>query len=305
MPWIVLLIVILVILLALCLASLVIAGIIVGGRRQTLEESWQWQLDHAPGCRVFRREDLTDYEIKSAGGYVLHASFLPAASPSDRYLVLAHGYTDTRYGSMKYVQFYHRLGFSCVIYDERGHGENPKTACTYGVREAKDLLAVIEDTYRRYGENIRLGIHGESLGGATVLTSLKYQPRVCFAVDDCGFADILPILKAGLKFAHLPSFLVYPASLMAKLRYEVAFTEAKPLEGVRGNQIPLLIMHGAKDDFILPDHSRQVKETTEGYAELHFFPEAGHAQSALSDPELYYELLKAFLTKIRFLPEEG
>ena len=30
-----------------------------------------------------------------------------------------------------------------IVYDHRGHGLNEKTICTYGIKEAKDLMAVI------------------------------------------------------------------------------------------------------------------------------------------------------------------
>lgn len=281
-----------------------IAKTIVGGNRQTLDEAWNWQMLHAPGCREFQKSDFTSYTVPDSAGYLYHVSYLPAKeTDSDRYVVVAHGYTDTRWGALKYIQFYHALGFHCICFDERGHGENSWVPCSYGVREVEGLLAVLDDTVKRYGANIRVGIHGESLGGATVLTSLKYpleKYNVKFAVDDCGFNNILPILKAGLKNTHIPAFMVYPASLFAKIRYGVSFTEARPLESVRENTLPLLIMHGAEDDFILPNHSTEVKNTTKGYAELHFFEGAGHAESAIKDPGRYLAILKEFLIQIKY-----
>lgn len=298
-PFLLILAVIVVLFLAL---SFYIARTIVRGDRQTMDDSFQWQMQHAEGCRKFKREDFTDYTVTGSDGYVYHVSYLPATeTASDRYVLIAHGYTDTRWGALKYMQFYHALGFHCVCFDERGHGENAFDPCSYSVREVDGLLAVLSDMKSRYGASIRVGLHGESLGGATVLMSLKYQPQVDFAVDDCGFNDIIPILKAGLRNLHIPAFMVYPASFLAKLLYGVSFTEARPLTAVKGNQIPLLIMHGADDDFILPEHSAAVKDTTEGYAELHYFPNAGHAESAIKDPERYLAILTDFLKKIKFL----
>lgn len=291
--------------------SVFIAHTIVHGNRQTMDEAWQWQMDHAPGCRIFRREDFTDYTIADDTGYTLHVSYLPAKETgSDKYVILAHGYTDTRWGALKYIQFYYALGFHCICFDQRGHGENEPAPCSYAVRESKSLMAVLRDTLQRYGTHIRIGLHGESLGGATVLESLQYHldtiyPEydhpVRFAVDDCGFSDILPILKAGLRTTRIPGFMVYPASLAAKLMYGISFTASRPLDSVRGNHLPLLIMHGAEDDFILPDQSANVKNTTEGYAELHYFPHAGHAGSAITDPDRYFDILRAFLIEIKFL----
>ena len=269
-----------------------------------MEDSWDWQMAHEPDARFLKKEDFQDYVVKSYDGYELHAAFLPAKKETDRYVILCHGYTDTRYGMIKYLRFFHALDVHCVIYDERGHGENLRCPCSFGIREAKDLMVMIEDTYKRYGENLRLGMLGESLGGATVLTALQYNPKVAFVVDDCGFSDIVPVLKDGVRKNHLLGGMVYLASFMAKLLYGASFTAARPVAAVKGNRIPLLIMHGAEDDFILPFHSEAVKAATEGYVELHLFPGAGHAGSAIVSPEEYARLLKQFLLNISFLTEE-
>ncbi len=281
--------------------SSLIANIIVHGYRQTPDEAWNWQMQNAPGCRVFKKEDFSDYMVTAPDGYQHHVSYLPAKEESDRYVILAHGYTDMRWGALKYIQFYHALGFHCIAFDQRGHGENAPQPCSYSIREKTSILAVLKDARERYGQNIRVGFHGESLGGATVLAALGEKPDISFAVDDCGFSVILPILKAGLRKAHLPRWMVYPASAAAKLLFGASFTAARPIDGVKGNQVPLLIMHGADDDFIPPQHSADVKNITEGYSELHLFEGAGHAASAIKHPDRYLEILGTFLREIGFL----
>ena len=219
-------IIILIILLILCIIAMVQASIIAHGRRQTMDESWQWQQDNVEATHSFTRDMLKDYTVKGPKGVDIHVSVLPAKEESDKYMILAHGYTDTRYGMMKYVPHYYELGFNCIMFDERGHGENIFEPCTYGVREVEYLLAVLRDTLERYGSGIKLGLHGESMGGGTVLYSLKYDEvknNVLFTVDDCGYADIIPVLKGAMKATHIPPFMVYPAALAAKLMYGVSF----------------------------------------------------------------------------------
>ena len=60
-----------------------------------------------------------DYEIKGKGGYVLHATFVDnkSVSGSGKYVIICHGHTSNRYGSVKYANSYIKLGFSCIIYD--------------------------------------------------------------------------------------------------------------------------------------------------------------------------------------------
>ena len=287
------------------IAGAIIANIMVHGKRQTLDEAWEWQQENVRGTDIFNRADFVEYTVKDDYGYLYHVMHLPAKEPSDKYVILAHGYTDTRFGMVKYMPHYYALGFNCVIFDERGHGENEPAPCTYGIREVRGLIAVLKDTKRRYGDDIRIGLHGESLGGATVLTSMKYDEvaaDVSFIVDDCGFVEIVPVLKGSMKQMHIPSWLVYPASFMAKLMFGESFTAAYPLKAIEAAKakIPLLIIHGAEDDFILPEHSKRAKEAAPSYSELHLIQGAGHAASAVVAPDEYGRIIKDFLKAIDF-----
>lgn len=295
------------------LLSFVFAYMITHGKRQTLDESWEWELSHVPAVRKFSRDMLTDYVIKGPKGEDIHVAMLPApgaddsgssasSEVSDKYVILAHGYTDNRFGMMKYVPHYYDLGFNCILFDERGHGESAPEPCSYGPRELDFLMAVVKDTLERYGgSGFMLGLHGESLGGATVLMSLAeplVKENVKFVVDDCGFADIVTVLKVGLKMYHVPVWFLYPALLAAWVMYGFKLWKARPIDYVYGNKIPLLCMHGAKDDFIVPEHSKRVYEATSGPREIHLFEGAWHAMSAVDRSEEYGEVLSGFLKSL-------
>ena len=90
-------------------------------------------------------DDLEKEEIviPSHDQYELHGFYIPAKKDGNRYVVITHGITDTCYGSIRYANFYHRLGCHVVIYDLRNHGVNKKTYTTMGIRESGDLRAVI------------------------------------------------------------------------------------------------------------------------------------------------------------------
>ena len=102
----------------------------------------------------FDKYDKQDYKVEGKDGYLLNTTFVSTEQTREtgRYVIIAHGHTSSRYGSVKYVNCYIRLGFSCIIYDARGHGQNAPANCTLGDIEAKDLLKVIEDTRSRYND---------------------------------------------------------------------------------------------------------------------------------------------------------
>lgn len=267
-----------------------------GKKQQTLEEARAWQEAHYD-LSWYDPLEKTDYTVTSYDGYILHAQFLKNPGDTGRYILISHGYTDNRFGSLKYAFMYLEQGFNVIIYDLRGHGLDEPTFCTFTVRERKDLLAMILDSRKRYPGATLLGLHGESLGAATSIAVLEEKPPVDFVVSDCGFSDIVPVLKNGLRSMHLPSFLVDIASVCAKIRFGCSFSQMRPIESLKENTIPILFIHGAGDDLILPMHSERMKNATEGYAELHLIPEAAHAMSILTDPEAYRKYVANFLAE--------
>ena len=281
--------------------SVYLARFTVYGRRQTMEESWQWQMEHSPSTQILKPSDFVEYTVTGEDGYVYHCAFYQAKRPTNRYVILVHGYTDTRWGMLKYLQFYASLNINCILFDQRGHGLNKRTFCTYTVKECGCLKAIYEDSIQRYGRDIHLGLHGESLGGATILEFMKYGLPVDFYVDDCGFVDLMHVLKHGLHAMHLPSFLVYTASVCSKVMFGFTFGSVKPLMHVVGNKVPILFMHGAEDDLILPSHSQSAYDVCKGERYIHLFEGAGHAQSAEVCPQKYREVLETFLRKIGFI----
>ena len=243
-----------------------LASLSAGGNRQTLEEALQWQSSRYD---IHFMDDLDTFAYTTSGyeGYVIHAQFFKNPQPSGKYIILTHGYTDNRFGALKYMKIYLDRGYNCIIYDLRGHGENAPSPCTYGILEAKDLLAVIDDTHRRFGEDITLGLHGESLGAATTVVTHN----------------------------HLPAWFTDVSSVFFKWKYGYSYRQMRPVDSLADNLVPFLFMHGAEDKFILPSNSERMQKSTDGYSELHLIPGAKHAASVLTDPALYTQCVNSFL----------
>ena len=295
-------VIIILIILAVLVISAFVIGIsfapnVLGIKPQTLDGARKWQEEHYD---ISWYDDIVkeDFTAESFDGYILHAQTLFASQDSNRYIIISHGYTDNRFGALKYAGMYLDLGYNAVIYDLRGHGENEPDFCTYSIRESLDLNALISCVREKYPSLSSLALHGESLGAASTAAVLKYRPDVDFAVADCGFSDISNVLKNALKTANMPTFIVDFLSLCTKIRYGYALSEMKPIDALKENDIPVLFIHGAEDAFITPDNSRRMSEATKGYSEFHTIPGAGHAESILKDRERYAEIVKAFIGKI-------
>jgi len=291
-------IVLLVLLILLIAGGIYMAGYAMRIQPQTLEAARKWQEDYYD-LSWYDALDKTDYTVASDDGYVLHAQLLSNPVKTDRYVIISHGYTDNRFGALKYAAMYLDQGFHVIIYDLRGHGLNEPTFCTYSARERKDLLALVNDSRQRYPGMSLLGLHGESLGAATSIAVLGEKPQVDFVVADCGFSEIASVLRSQSESMHLPGFAVDIVSLFAKLRFGYSFSQMRPIDSLADNQVPILFIHGADDHFIPPEHSERMKETTRGYAELHLIPGAAHAMSVFTEPDTYKKLVEDFLNRYK------
>src|SRR5699024_12441800 len=106
--------------------------------------------------------------------YVLHRDLhsFPTRRSSDlpndtnKVVVVCHGVTENKVSSIKYLNMFVELGYNCVIYDARRHGNTGGIHSTYGFYEKYDLETVVDYLHEHYGEDIEFGIHGESMGAA-------------------------------------------------------------------------------------------------------------------------------------------
>ena len=294
----ILLIIVIVLVVLLFLVSVGLCTYAVFPKRFGLEETRKIELGK-PYLKGMDFPAKETYTVRSYDDYVLHAEYIETDPQSKKFVIISHGYTYTRYGSYKYVYLFQKLGFNCIIYDDRGHGENKRCRCMFGIRESKDLLAMIDDTYKRFGDDILLGLHGESMGSGLSLMALQYKPKVKFLVADCGYGRLLEVLCGKVKeIFHLPGFFAYPASWVCRILYGFSLAKVSPEESLYDNEIPACFIHGEDDNFIPCSQSQRMHKINKGYSELHTFPKADHAQSLDSDVERYEDILRDFVAKV-------
>ena len=264
----------------------------------TLDKEISWEKEHGLWGN-YDSYEKEEYTVKGYKDYELHVTLVKNPVETDKYVIISHGFKSNRYGAVKYVDSYMDLGFNCIIYDLRDHGENKKTALSLGQFESEDLEKLIEDSYNRYG-NIKLGLHGESMGAATSLMVLAKKPKVDFVVADCGFSNLYDLLHAAYDVAKVGTVLP-SVNIAMKLRYGYDMKKTSPKDALVGNEIPICFIHGEADTFILPENSQVNKAATAEYSELHLVPNAAHAQSreVLGEAE-YRSIISDFLKNIDF-----
>lgn len=265
----------------------------------TPEAEKQWAKSHGVWGDL-EKYDVTDYTVSGKDDYTLHCQLVSTkeTASGNKYVVISHGYNSNRNGAAKYVPVYIDLGYNCVIYDLRGHGENEKTVCTIGNYESEDLLKVIADTYERYGSEIYLGLHGESMGSSTSLSALGSSPDVKFVVADCGFTDLYGLIGTQFKANHI-GFLEPLVDLEMRAIYGWSMKDTHAIDNIRGTQVPICFIHGGDDTFITLDNSERLREAAAGYTELHIVDKAEHAKSReVLGRSAYEKIVEEFLAHV-------
>lgn len=88
--------------LAVCGFALYIASTIARPHGNSLTEERRWEQDHGL-WGDFESLERTAYVAPGKDGYELHCELVSAPEPSDRYVIISHGFRANRYGAAKYV----------------------------------------------------------------------------------------------------------------------------------------------------------------------------------------------------------
>ncbi|MBM7661014.1 fermentation-respiration switch protein FrsA (DUF1100 family) [Bacillus mesophilus] len=236
--------------------------------------------------------------IPSSFGYEIKGTFIPSKRETDQYIIICHGVTMSRVNSIKYMYLFHNRNFNVIMYDHRRHGESGGKTTSYGHYEKYDLQSVVHWTKETFGEDITLGIHGESMGAVTTLLYAgMLEDGADFYIADCPFSDfeeqLTYLLKKDFK---LPKQAVLPfGNTFLKIRDQYTVKDVSPISCIHTIKSPVLFIHSKEDDYILPTMSRQLYEKKVGPKKIVIAPKGSHAYSYGDNPELYEEVIDDFL----------
>lgn len=249
----------------------------------------------------FDSYEKKDYTVKGVDGYELGCMSVtvPENKGTGRYVIMSHGHKNNKYGCVKFCEPYIELGFTCIIYDQRAHGNNAKAICSMGGTEAKDLNYLIEDTIKRFGDVDILGLQGESMGSSTSLNALRYTDKVDFIVADCGFESLRYMVHDMYNDMYLHPFGTC-ADIGFKLIYNIDTSEVSGIDALKDKNVPILFVHGESDDWIDVENSKDMYAEAQKYAytELWLVPGAGHGRSRyVAGKDAYRDHISRFLEK--------
>eukprot|EP00928_Gymnodinium_smaydae_P078727 TRINITY_DN62814_c0_g1_i1.p1 TRINITY_DN62814_c0_g1~~TRINITY_DN62814_c0_g1_i1.p1 ORF type:complete len:676 (+),score=99.58 TRINITY_DN62814_c0_g1_i1:137-2164(+) len=183
----------------------------------------------------------------------------PEADDERACVVFCHGNGSNRMQGFDLVPLVVSLGIALVCFDFAGSGMSGGDYVSLGFYERDDLACVVQHLRGERGFT-RVGLWGVSMGAVTSLLQCARDPTIAGVVADSPFSSLMTLVQEiCCRQLRLPSFLVnaiLPA-IRAMVRRKAKFdlTEVSPLSHVGCCFVPALFLHGAADDFVVPEHS--------------------------------------------------
>ena len=264
---------------------------------------WDRYIPHIRKCKeVLAEMPHEDMYIQSEDGLKLHATFFPCEN-SNKLVICFHGYTSEGMNDYSTLAiFYKENGYNLLLVDERAHGKSEGTYIGFGCLDRYDAKLWIDTMIEKLGEDCKIVLHGDSMGGSTVLmtTGLDLPSQVKTAVSDCAFTSAWDVFSSVLKnMYHLPPFpLLNISNKMVKRRAGYELNECNAKTEVAKAKIPILFIHGDSDTFVPCSMVYELYDACQTEKKLVVIKGAGHVESCYRDADEYEGAIRSFIFPI-------
>jgi uncharacterized protein len=220
---------------------------------------------------------FTDLAIETDDGKRLHGWWIPAGAPSLGHVLLCHGNAGNIGDRVLHAELLSATGLDVLLFDYRGYGRStgrPDEQGTY-----RDARAARSALLRQPGVDASRVLYlGESLGGAVALDlALEHRPRgLVLQSTFTGVRDM-----ARLHYPFIPGALVPDAY--------------SSLRRIRELHVPVLVLHGERDEIVPLSHARALHEAAPGPKRIHVFRGVGHNDLVPRAGPAYAEVIASWV----------
>jgi pimeloyl-ACP methyl ester carboxylesterase len=212
----------------------------------------------------------------------IHAWWIPAEYPSDRYLLYLHGSALNIGANIDHARRFHHMGFSVFLISYRGYGKSDGTFPTEA-QVYSDAQAAW--TYLVEQKGIDPGavfIYGHSLGGAVAIQLAVNNPAAGGLIVEAAFTSIADMAR------QIPKYRIFPIEIIVHQRFD-------SIKKVSRLQVPVLYIHGTDDKLVPYEMSRELYKRTSSSKQLKLIPGGGHNNSAAVGGAEYLHAVKNFV----------
>lgn len=227
-----------------------------------------------------------DPKIDSFNAYWRAAAQVQHVPPRGTILLL-HGYLQNRNYVVPWAVRLAQAGFRCAVLDLRGHGASTGDHISFGAFESQDITQVLDDLARRGWDVSRVGLFGVSYGASIALLTAGHDSRVNTVVALEPFASAERAVPELMRAAFANE-----ARGITDRQFAAAHVKEAKIAGFRWSQAdiqaalartsaPVLFIHGEKDGWLSPDHSRELARQAPAGSKLVLSPLDNHVSLPL------------------------
>jgi fermentation-respiration switch protein FrsA (DUF1100 family) len=216
-------------------------------------------------------------------------------------VIIFHGYGRNHYRAWRYGAFLNQVGYHVLTVDFRSSRVMGRKPTTLGHFEQHDAQATL-DWVRSQPEfaGLKIGVFGESLGGAVALRLADANPDVAAVVADGAFANARDAIEDSCeRWARLPRW--PSAEILCSFARAVTGCDPAAVDPVsaagRLRERPVLFIHGLKDNRLSPGQVERLWVAAGEKDPLWVLPEAGHNEGWIKQRDLYESRVLAFYNR--------
>ncbi|BDS09834.1 alpha/beta hydrolase [Aureispira anguillae] len=164
-------------------------------------------------------------------------------------IIMLHGIGGCKEDYLGSAQNIARLGYNCLIYDARAHGQSEGEYCTFGFLEKEDVKTVVTAILKD-NPTTKIGLWASSMGGAVALQALAIDQRIDFGIVESTFTSLPEVVYNYQKRYCRGIGLRWVSNrVLAKAGRIAGFDpfEVRPIDACTQIAQPILINHGDAD----------------------------------------------------------
>jgi pimeloyl-ACP methyl ester carboxylesterase len=216
----------------------------------------------------------------------IHCWWIPAQNSSGKTLLYLHGSAINIGANVDHARRFHNLGFAIFLVSYRGYGlsdgEFPSEEQVYADAEAAWNYLIKE---KGIAPN-SIFIYGHSIGGAIAIDLAVHHPNAAGLIVEAAFTSIIDMALLKYRYRLLPMDLIVDQKFDS-------------LKKVGRLKMPVLYMHGTKDNRVPSEMSRRLYEKTSSPKRLKLINGGGHNNSASVGGEDYVRSIREFEEFVR------
>jgi len=230
-----------------------------------------------------------------AFGLSLEAWHVPHPEPRG-VVVLLHGYSASKGALLPEARAFHAMGWSALLVDCYGSGGSAGRDTSIGWHEAKDAVAAVGEARRLPGGD-RVVLFGVSMGAAAALRAIAEDGvRPDRLVLEMPFDRLVNTLGHRLRSVGLPPWpLAHVLLFWGGVQQGFSPFDHNPVDYAPAAAVPVLFLHGERDERVTVAEARAVYERLPGPKELVLFPTARHDSLLEQDPGRWTAAVEGFL----------